>query len=418
VKGRSIRKAGESERSRSSRRAGQSGEFHSRRLALAILAVATLLAIEVARLTVASAFAETDPAFSERFAPRLPDVLVSSAMAEVGQAAAQGRLPPESTRGRLRHLATSAPLAPEPLLVHGAIALKEGQTKRAERLLVEARRLSPRSAAARFLLADVWLNQGRIEDGLGEMAALSLLIPGSSVQLAPALAQYARTPDAGPELKRMVASNPQLKAPLLAALAADPDNLPLILEIDEGGLAKKGEPPPWQTIVLNRLTATGNYGRAYNLWKQFAGFGGPRPLLFNGDFRKLSAPPPFNWELKSGNAGFAEPANGRLRVLHYGRADALLASQMLLLPPGKYRLRVGVSGSAGGGSLHWILLCQPQKQRLMQLQLAQPGLAEAGFEVPGDGCAAQRLELRGLPLDMPKEADALVGPVVLQRSGP
>ena len=103
--------------------------------------------------------------------------------------AAQGRLPPESARGRLRHLATSAPLAPEPLLVHGAIALKEGQTQRAERLLVEARRLSPWSAAARFLLADVWLNQGRIEDGLGEMAALSLLIPGSSVQLAPALAQ-------------------------------------------------------------------------------------------------------------------------------------------------------------------------------------------------------------------------------------
>ena len=372
--------------------------------------------MEVARLSVASAFAETNPALAERFAPRLPEALASSAMAEVGQAAAKGQLPPESAIRRLRHLARSAPLSPEPLLVQAAIAHREGDIARAERLLIEARDFSPRSAAARFLLADVWLSQGRIKEGLGEMAALSRLIPASSAQLAPALAQYADTPGAGSELKRMVAASPRLKQPLLAALATDPDNLGLILEIDDGGLTRAGKPPPWQAIVLNRLIARGDYDRAYNVWKHLAGYTGSRPLLFNGDFKDLSAPAPFNWDLRSSKAGFAETSNGRLRVLHYGRDDAPLASQLLLLPPGRYRFGVGVSGSVAGGALNWRLRCLPRASRLMQLSLAGTGPAQAGFEVPADGCPAQQLELRGLPLDMPGESDAMIGPVVLQRA--
>ena len=385
---------------------------------MAILIVAALLAVELARLTLATGYADTRPALAERLAPQLPAVLVSTAMAEVGQAAAQGQVPPQSALDRLRTLGRVAPLRPEPLLVQGAMAQKSGDLERAEQLLVEARERSPRSAAARFLLADLWLSQGRIPEGLGEMAALSRLLPQSTAQIAPALAQYARTPGAESELERLVVGNPQLEQPLLAALAADPGNLKLILELDAAvPTPPRREAPPWQGIVLNGLIARGDFGEAYALWRRLARYSGPRPLLFNPEFRDLPAPPPFNWDLRSSNGGLAESAGGRLRALHYGRDDAVLATQLLLLSPGRYRFQVNSSGTISPGALRWRLICLPSKKVAMQLELTQAGPSQAAVEVPGSGCGAQRLELQGLPQDMPKESDVLIGPIALQRGG-
>lgn len=138
-----------------------------------IIVVAVLLGAEVARLTLAVAFAETRPQLAARLGPSVPDVLVSQAMAQVGEAAAQGQAPPQSAIQRLRQLTRVAPLRADPFLVEGAIAQRDGDIVRAEQLLLEARRRDPRSAAARYLLADLWLRQGRIADGIVEMAILS-----------------------------------------------------------------------------------------------------------------------------------------------------------------------------------------------------------------------------------------------------
>jgi type II secretory pathway component HofQ len=127
----------------------------SRGVIIATLVVAALLAAEVSRLTVATAFAESRPELARRLAPQLPEVLVYDAMAQVGQSAAQGQPPPQSTMETLRLLSRVAPLRSEPLLVQAAIAHRGGDPSLAERLLLEARRRNPRSAAARYLLADV-----------------------------------------------------------------------------------------------------------------------------------------------------------------------------------------------------------------------------------------------------------------------
>ena len=375
-----------------------------------------MLAAEVTRLTLASVYAESSPDTAARIAPYLPEVFVGSAMAQVGMAAAKGEAPPQSALDRLRALARVAPLRPEPFLVHGAIALRSGDFERAEKLLLQARQLAPRSAAARILLADLWVAQGRIRDGFGELAALSRLVPKSSEQIAPALAQYAKNPGAAPELARMIEGNPRLKQPLLAALAADPSNLALILQLDRVGPAgAPGASPQWQRILLGALVQQGQYRRAYELWAQLSGQAGERPLLFNGNFQQLSAPPPFNWNLDSGRAGLAEPAGGRLRVLHYGRARSALASQLLLLPPGEYQLTAHVSGKVVPGALAWTIRCLPKGARLAQVEVPSARAMTAAFRVPAD-CAAQHLELTGFELEMPQDSDALIGPVAIRRS--
>jgi len=383
---------------------------------VAILAVAGVLAAEVARLTVATAFAETRPALAESLAPRLPELLVTKAMAQVGEAAAQGQNPPQSAMELLGRLARVAPLEAEPMLVQAAIAQKAGDLERAEQLLLEARRRQPRAAAARYLLAHLWLGQGRIEDSLGEVAVLSRLMPESSEQLGPALSEYAKTPGASPKLKEMLATNPKLMPPLLNALATDPDNLPLILELESAVTTTQQEAPQWQARVLDALVGRGDYERAYALWQRLSGYGGRRQLLFNGGFSPLAAPPPFNWKLQSGRAGISELGDGRMRVLYYGRANAILASQLLLLPPGRYRFSFGLSGAPQPASLVWMLSCLRGKGSLMRLDLSPSAPRQADFIVPPAGCEAQMLALKGQVQDMPKQSDVLIGPAAIQRT--
>ena len=382
------------------------------------LGVAALLAAEVARLTAAHGLAESRTELAASLAPRSPQVLVSTAMAGVGAAAAQGQLPDEGTMARLDSLAGVAPLDTRPLLVDAAIAQKQGDVRRAEQLLVEARRRDPRSTAARFLLSELWLRDGRIADGLNELAVLSRLFRGSTMQLVPALAAFAKTPGAASELRQVLASNPQLKMPLLNALAADPANARLILELDRGAKRKPGEaPPPWQGVLLDGMVRQGAFDQAHSYWRQLSGTAaGQRQLLFNGEFRELSVPPPFNWRFTSTGAGFAEPGDGSMHVLHYGREAISLASQTLLLEPGNYRFSVAVQGSAAPDALVWTLTCLPAARPVMQMVVGRSGGQAAGFAVPA-GCGAQRLELLGKASDMPKPSDVRLGPASIERIG-
>lgn len=413
---RSIRTGRRSRSSRLSRTPSRARSLRPPAGVAAIAVVAVLLSAEVARLTLAVEYAEKRPQLAARLAPNAPDVLVTQSMAQVGEAAAQGQTPSQSAIQRLHQLTRAAPLGAEPFLVEGAIAQRSGDTARAEQLLIEARRRDPRSAAARYLLADLWLRQGRISDGLSEMAALSRLVPGGSVELVPALSEYARTAGASEQLRRILSANPRLKQPLLNVLAADPDNLQLIIEL-EGPVRSSTDvkTPPWQARLLNGLVREGAYERAYALWQRLAGFSGPRPLLFNADFRRIAAPAPFNWNLNSSSAGLAEPANGQMRVLFYGRENSVLASQLLLLPTGSYRLSVPVSGTPAPQSLAWTVACMPAGKRLVELELASSATAQGTFEVPAANCPAQTLQLRGRAQDMP--SDVRVGPLRLERVG-
>jgi len=399
--------------SRTSRRHSRRGPGNA--AALATLAIALVLAAEVVRLTAADELAEKRPETARMLAPEFPPVLLSTVMAGVGDAAAKGRLPDARTMAQLRRLSSLSPLNPQPFLVEAAIAQKQGDLDRAEKLLVAARQLSPRAPAARYLLADIVLRDGRVAEGLQELAALARLIRGSAIELVPALAQYAKMPGAARELGNVLKSNPGLRQPLLGALAADPDNEALILEL-AGAEARKadGKPPLWQARLLGAMIAEKSYERAYSLWRRLSGIGpGPRPLLFNGEFRAVPAPPPFNWAFASSGAGFAEPGNGSLRVVHYGRENAALAAQLLLLPPGRYRFAAPVSGTPAPAALAWVVTCAGARDSLAQQDVSTR--APLAFEVPAN-CPAQVLELRGWLQDMPKESDVRFGPARIERA--
>ena len=110
----------------------------------------------------------------------------------------------------------------------------------------------------------------------------------------------------------------------------------------------------------------------------------------------------------------AEPApGGGLHVLFYGREEAVLASQLLLLKPGRYRLRYDVRGAPPGEApLSWAVNCLPANSRLAEAPLVSG--SELAFAVPA-GCRAQELQLRGAIADVPANLDLTIGQLELVR---
>jgi hypothetical protein len=350
--------------------------------------------------------------------PDHPRVLVRRTMADLGASAARQQAPSQDTLQALAHIARRAPLAPEPFLVEGALAQVAGVDAKAERLFVAARLRDPRSEAARYFLADRYLNTGRTAAALAEVSVLSHLIPGASAQFAPALASFARTPEGRPELRRFLQKSPEFEPAVFQELAKDPRNADLILSLWTGKRSSDAEGAPvWQTTLLASLVEARQYAKAGAAWSRFAGArlsGG----IFNPQFRRLSAPPPFNWNVPN-TGGVVEPGNGGLQVIYFGRQDVVLAEQLLLLPPGEYELAVGVRG--GGrerGSVSWTVRCDQGTQPLLTLPLAGAHAARLSgkFQVQA-GCPAQWLRLSGTAAEFARTVEFTMSGLEVRRGG-
>jgi hypothetical protein len=145
--------------------------------------------------------------------------------------------------------------------------------------------------------------------------------------------------------------------------------------------------------------------------------------LYDPRFQGLPGPPPFNWKLTAGNAGVAERGQGGgLQVEYYGRAPLELASQMLRLVPGRYRLAARVEGDASGegARLAWRLLCAGGGAEIASLPLRginySPRVVAAEFTV-SSGCTVQTLRLDGTPSEFPEAQNVTVGEISISRAG-
>jgi hypothetical protein len=378
----------------------------------AVALVGAVLAFQIVR-TAAVADREARPGLAVRLWPSHPGVLTDRALLAIATAGARSDTVSPATRAEVRRIASKAPLSPDPYLIEGAIAQTEGRDQAAERLLLAARDRDPRSRGARFLLADRFLRTGRVTDALIEMHALVSLQSRGAETFGPVLAAYARTPEAIPKLRAFFVKYPRVEAGVLSVLANDAANADLVLAL----AANDGIPDPdWRGTLVSALASAGLYPKAYTTWARLSGVR-PAGGLFNPEFRDLPAPPPFNWALPQGSEGVAEPdGKGGLAVLYYGRANAVLASQLLLLQPGNYRLGTSVEGAGGDGAIHWVLRCAEGQKTLADIRL-RPGAVSGGFTVPA-GCQAQWLELQGIAADTPAITDLTIRGLRLEGGRP
>jgi hypothetical protein len=225
--------------------------------AIPVALIAALLAFQVIRTAAVRQSPSGTP-----FWPAHPEILRNQTMAEIGTIAANGDTIPPRLLPRVEQFARQMPLAPEPFLIHGALAQIEGRNQRAERLYIEARNRQPRSPAARYFLAERYLRTGRVEQALAEMAVLSRLT-GAVGTFAPALATYAQTPGAVPHLRRFFRLAPEFESAVLNVLAADTKNLSLIMALWSGPKESNMEAHSgWQALIVGKLVEAGDFARA------------------------------------------------------------------------------------------------------------------------------------------------------------
>ncbi len=379
-----------------------------------------LLGWNVFKTSAVNALYRDNRAAAFALAPDDPRFAFKIAMAQVMQN--RGVVAPEVAEGTRRAMAR-APLAEEPFLVEALKALVRREDARAERLLVEARTRNPRSRTARLILLDRYLRSGRTAQAAEEITVLNRLIPAASDVLVPELAKFARDSSTRPALVNVLRSDPVLAERVLANLAtggADPELVTALAAAVPGG---SGANQPWQEALIASLVARGETARAYQIWSRLPGVRPQEGGVYDPRFQGLAGPPPFNWKLTAGNAGVAERGQGGgLQVEYYGRVPLGLASQMLRLAPGRYRLAARVQGDATGegARLSWRVVCAGAEAELVSIQLRginySPKVVGADFAVPAN-CGVQLLRLDGSPSEFPQAQSVTVGEVTIRKAG-
>lgn len=361
----------------------------------------------VVRNVVVVEFADLRPQRALAAWPDHPRAELWSALTDIAAAARAGRPVAPQVLQAVDDAAGKDPLAAEPFLVHGVQERLAGDESLAAASFRAAELRDGRSVPARYFLADHYLRIGDGRNGLREAGMLARMIPNGVAAFAPFVATYAKDPRNWPELRSIFRSDPQLGSAALTELAYDPRNSDLVLQLAPP--AASGAAQPWMTVLINSLVTDRKYAKAYQIWRTLAGRGAAAEgLIYDAGFRDAATPGPFNWSLTSSALGLAERSpGGKLHVIYYAQDDGVLASQLLVLKPGRYRLAMQVSGDLRNiGLLSWKLTCEDSKAELLRLRLAAK--TEGVFAVPS-GCAAQRLDLVGSAPDLAQALDVTIG---------
>jgi hypothetical protein len=377
--------------------------------------VALLIDVQIVRNAAVLSSAPSKPSIAARFWPSHPATEISLSMTEIARAARDRRPVPPSIFTMIDDAASKEPLAPEPFLVRGVKAQLAGDGAIAQRAFEAAQWRDPRSLPAAYFLANRYFRTGDLENGLREIAALGRLSPNGFSSVAPYLAAYAANSANWPSLRRLFSANPGLYERTMVVLASNAATAPAVLALANPN-EKKAE---WLPPLLNTLTGAGEYAEARTIWQKMTGARLlPGQLLYDSSFTDGTSPPPFNWTLSSSTVGLAErQAGGRLHLIFYGQEDGFLASEMLLLPPGAYRLSMLLLGDpARAHSLTWSIWCDKMLEPIASVTLDAAATRGWRFEVPKD-CPAQWLKLSGVSSDMPQQSDVTVAALKLERAG-
>lgn len=369
-----------------------------------------LLALQAGRSAIAAAWADRRPELVRFVWPSHPTALFSEALAGIGSAAAKGQAPGTDLLEQVERGSRKAPLAVEPLLVDAAARLAAGDRILSEKLLLAAVRRDARQPAARFLLADLYVRQGRVDDALTQIIALDRRLGGVSTSFAPALASFLEQPGSVSRVAPILRRNPALRDAVLAQVAENAAATGTILALAGPGDA----PQPWFAAVFERLLRAGDIRTARDLSARAESESSGLAL---SPWKPGPPTGPLGWRFPATNGGAAEPVAGRsLRLVYYGRAETVLAEHLLLLEPGRYRLSQHLKGSVSPGMFEWRLACLNGSRAVSTIPIGVAGTGGGEFLVLR-GCSAQRLQLAAQPGDFARTTSLELSGVTLARGG-
>jgi hypothetical protein len=383
---------------------------------LVVIAVALLLAVQVARDAAVEALSTLQPAAAAKVWATHPAVEISLGMTQIGAAARERKPIDARTFAMMDDAAVKSPLEPEPFLVRGVQTETNGDVKAAARAFVMAQQRDPRSLPAAYFLADYYFRSRHALQGLQQVAVLARLSPGGLTTVAPFIAAYAKNRANWPAMRALFSSQQGQENSVLSVLAEDPANTDAIITIADQNHRQPDS--PWLVTLLRSLVASGDYQRAHALWSSIGGGSAAIGLIYDPGFSSPGPPPPFNWSFATATIGIAERQPGnRLHAIFYGNDDGVLASELALLPPGTYHVEMQLVGQAvHPEALRWSMRCDKAQEPIASIAIADAVRNGWTFQVPAN-CSAQWLELSGRSGDIAQQSEVTITGLKLARAG-
>ena len=395
-------------------------------LAVAFTALAPFLIYVSAR---AAAYEATE--FRAGLGNMLPPASVWPDVRRVMRVARRtGSALPRSAVPVARRAAVAYPLAFEPYFISARIAERAGRYDQAVRLMEEARRRRPNYAPTRVNLLGYYSLANAYQQAIDEADAAIRSSFNTRQQILPAFARLvALDPKARDAIATALARGPLWERDFYAVAGQaniKPSDAEALVGSVRASPRNRGDRAAQNAFLVDAFVRAGDYRRGRELWAQSAG-GARDALVVDADFTR-DAPPPFGWALTESADGVAERtgASGgepaHIATTYYGSAPARLAEQVLVLPPGRYRLaiRARLDGSTDDVRLGWRVRCRPGDRQLAAVDLpttAEPRVSATEFEVPAAACPAQTLLLAGEPGDLPRTLSAQIYAVRVTPAG-
>jgi hypothetical protein len=161
------------------------------------------------------ALATRNPLAATAFVPGDPRIAVSLARREF-----QTRQTPSEnavTRRAIEAI-SELPLAQRPFFFAGMDALSRRDEANGRRLILEARRRSPRDTVVRIVALEGMLRERRVAEAAAEVATISRLLPQAYGVLVPELAKFARESGSRPALAAVLRRDAALRQSVLLHL--------------------------------------------------------------------------------------------------------------------------------------------------------------------------------------------------------
>lgn len=317
----------------------------------------------------------------------------------------------DTARGLAERALRSNPLDARALLVLGLIAERQGDQARADILihLSGARTWRDPTTQAWLLKRDI--QRGEFEQVLSHLDALLRVNPEVFEQAFPVLSAFTidkRTFDA---LASFLAAAPPWRTNFLATLSARMSDARPLVQLY--AVLKDSQHPPDAIELgpyLDRLIRDGRFADAYQSWRETLP---PQQRTsevypYNGDFTAPIDGLPFNWLLRPvfgmNIQIVASPGKGESRAIQLqfsgARVTAFTVGQLMLLPPGDYRMtgKVRAEELRTERGLGWKISCAETPNNTLALTHlvadAVPWTSfSVDFAVPAGNCRGQWLNL-------------------------
>ena len=327
-----------------------------------------------------------------------------------------------ATLDTVRQAAAAAPLDARSFLILGYQQLAEGKPARALRSLEAGQRLAPRNRLIHLLLLERYLLTSRFADAATQFSVLARLVGAAQPAIAAVMAQMIVRPEMRDAARQTLRNDPELERAVLATLARSNTEPAVIFALaSPAALADAGGGKSWGPVLISRLVEAGRFRTAREVWRRIYRLpdGAVAAPIFNPSFRPTPASPPFDWTLVAGSLGAADPQGDALSIDYYGRDSGDLASQLLVLAPGRYQLVFSAEGGKPNAAarLFWTVACAGGGKTVLTNVAVPtaPGAHRAAgtFTVP-DRCVAQTLALRGEAGEFPSPISLTIGDLAIR----